>query len=203
MNKNGHYSYSNFSLGTTFLLSISQGSFVCGPCNEGYVERGPLNCVLADPCSADEHNCERREYCINHEVGEYYCKCPVGMFGNGRQCAPDDDLDGVPNTNLTIGCDNPPCPVVSHTPTTKCISVQSNHNSLQVENGNGNSVTLFQKCEAYWSKVCSIHGGHNSHPVSQLLHTHLLLHARVWFAIAAKCNGINPRHLPWQFLESS
>jgi hypothetical protein len=42
------------------------------------------------------------------------------MFGNGRQCAADDDLDGIPNTLLTIGCDNPPCPLVSHMTVTSC-----------------------------------------------------------------------------------
>lgn len=97
----------------SFLSSI-QGSFECGPCSLGYVEQGPLDCILSDPCSAGEHDCERVEYCINHEVGNYYCQCPIGMFGNGKQCAPDEDLDGVPNTLLTIGCDDPPCELVSH-----------------------------------------------------------------------------------------
>ena len=76
------------------------------------MERGPLDCVLSDPCAAGEHYCEENAYCINHIPGEFYCECPIGMFGNGRQCAADDDLDGIPNTLLTIGCDNPPCPLV-------------------------------------------------------------------------------------------
>lgn len=127
---------------------------MCGPCDDGYVERGPSDCILADPCSADQHNCERTEYCINHEVGDYYCQCPVGMFGNGRQCAPDDDLDGVPNTNLTIGCDNPPCPVVSHTQTAKCISV-----SLDTQQSQKNLFSQIQKWEAHCSKDYFILGG--------------------------------------------
>jgi hypothetical protein len=89
----------------------TEGSFECGPCSEGYVEQGPLHCVLSDPCAAGVHNCERVEYCFNPTPGEFFCECPIGMFGNGRQCAADDDLDGIPNTLLTIGCDNPPCPL--------------------------------------------------------------------------------------------
>ena len=96
-------------------LSPLQGSFVCGPCIEGYVEVGDLGCKLANPCAAGQHDCERIEYCVNHVVGEYYCECPPAFVGNGKECAPDPDLDGIPNTLLTIGCDNPPCPVVSIT----------------------------------------------------------------------------------------
>ena len=76
------------------------------------MEQGPVDCLLADPCAAEQHNCEKTAYCINHIVGAYYCECPVGLIGNGLECAPDPDLDRVPNTQLTIGCDNPPCPVV-------------------------------------------------------------------------------------------
>ena len=95
------------------LLPSFQGSFECGPCSVGYVEQGPLECLISDPCAAGVHDCEMVDYCINHQEGLYYCECPIGMFGNGRQCAPDNDLDGVPNTQLTIGCENPPCKVVS------------------------------------------------------------------------------------------
>ena len=96
------------------LSLLLQGSFECGPCDEGYVERGSLDCIFSDPCIANQHDCARTEYCINHAIGEYYCECPIGMIGNGRECASDHDLDGIPNSLLTIGCDNPPCPVVSH-----------------------------------------------------------------------------------------
>jgi hypothetical protein len=89
----------------------TEGSFECGPCDEGYVERGSLDCIFSDPCIANQHDCARTEYCINHAIGEYYCECPIGMIGNGRECASDHDLDGIPNSLLTIGCDNPPCPV--------------------------------------------------------------------------------------------
>ena len=78
------------------------------------MEDGAFNCLLSDPCAAGQHDCERAEYCVNPEKGVYYCQCPVGFIGNGRQCAPDPDLDGVPNTQLDVGCDSPPCPVVSN-----------------------------------------------------------------------------------------
>ena len=95
------------------------------------MERDGTDCVLANPCAADEHNCERTEYCINHAVGEYHCKCPIGMIGNGRECAPDPDLDGVPNAKLTTGCDNPPCLVVSHVTATltSCVSIYLSQNT--------------------------------------------------------------------------
>ena len=93
---------------------LFQGSFECGSCDEGYVELGSFDCIFSDPCVANQHDCEREEYCINHAVGEYYCECPIGMIGNGRQCASDHDLDGIPNSQLTVGCDSPPCSVVSH-----------------------------------------------------------------------------------------
>ena len=37
------------------------------------------------------------------------------MIGNGRECSNDTDLDGYPDTRLTIGCNDKPvksCPVV-------------------------------------------------------------------------------------------
>ena len=40
------------------------------------------------------------------------------MIGNGRECSNDTDLDGYPDTRLTIGCNDKPvksCPVVSQT----------------------------------------------------------------------------------------
>ncbi len=43
----------------------------------------------------------------------YTLQCPIGLIGNGRECSADPDLDGIPNTLLTIGCDHPPCIVVS------------------------------------------------------------------------------------------
>ena len=86
---------------------------MCGICISGYAESGQFGCVLSDPCSAGLHNCEKPEYCINHAVGEFRCECPPGFIGNGRQCAGDPDLDGVPNTLLTVGCTSPPCAVVS------------------------------------------------------------------------------------------
>ena len=93
------------------ICSNLPGSFECGPCIPGYVEDGTTGCKFADPCSAGPqyHDCEKDDYCINHIVGEYYCQCPLGLLGNGRQCARDTDLDGVPNTALTIGCNVPQC----------------------------------------------------------------------------------------------
>lgn len=43
-------------------------------------------------------------------------QCPEPMIGNGKECSNDTDLDGYPDVQLTIGCNNQPvkaCPVVS------------------------------------------------------------------------------------------
>lgn len=92
------------------------GSYFCGPCRTGYTEQGTHGCILTNPCQAGQHNCERNEYCHNPAPGAYYCECPQGFIGNGLQCSPDVDLDGYPSTALTIGCDSPPCVVVSGGP---------------------------------------------------------------------------------------
>ena len=95
-------------------LLCLQGSYHCGPCKEGYTEDGSSGCKLSNPCLVPGyHDCAEVEYCINYEVGEYFCQCPTGFLGNGRECSPDADLDDVPDTQLTIGCDDPPCRVVS------------------------------------------------------------------------------------------
>ena len=51
----------------------TMGSFKCGPCPDGYVEDGPQACQFADPCAAGIHDCQKTEYCINHDVAQYHC----------------------------------------------------------------------------------------------------------------------------------
>ena len=50
------------------------GSFECGPCADGYVDDGEKGCKFADPCAAGVHNCEKVDYCVNHQVGEFHCE---------------------------------------------------------------------------------------------------------------------------------
>ncbi len=91
------------------------GSFICGLCKSGYIEDGDAGCKLSDPCAAGVHNCQEDRFCHNPIPGEFYCQCPpVGYIGNGLECSPDPDLDGIGTVAMTIGCDNPKgCPAVS------------------------------------------------------------------------------------------
>ncbi len=51
------------------------GSYACGSCIlDGYVESGPTECIVANPCAAEQHHCERTEYCVNHAIGEFHCE---------------------------------------------------------------------------------------------------------------------------------
>ncbi|XP_019856518.1 PREDICTED: cartilage oligomeric matrix protein-like isoform X2 [Amphimedon queenslandica] len=85
----------------------TRGSYQCGDCKPGYIAQGSYNCALENPCAAGVHNCMMDEYCINTNPGEYECQCPRGNIGNGTQCSPDSDSDGIPDTALTTGCSKP------------------------------------------------------------------------------------------------
>lgn len=88
----------------------TMGSFLCGSCPPGFVEDGSFSCQFTNPCAAGVHDCEREDYCDNHAVGQYHCYCPMPLIGNGKECTNDTDLDGVPDRQLTIGCEGPePC----------------------------------------------------------------------------------------------
>lgn len=43
-------------------------------------------------------------------------QCPEPLIGNGLECSHDTDLDGIPDTQLTLGCDvqGHTCSEVSH-----------------------------------------------------------------------------------------
>ena len=34
-----------------------------------------------------------------------YLQCPYPLIGNGLECSNDTDLDGIPDSELNIGCD--------------------------------------------------------------------------------------------------
>ena len=34
-------------------------------------------------------------------------QCPLPLIGNGLECSNDTDLDGIPDSLLTIGCEGP------------------------------------------------------------------------------------------------
>ena len=56
----------------------TMGSFVCGPCTEpGQIADGPTECLVSDPCVAGIHDCEKLDYCINYDIGEFRCQVCV------------------------------------------------------------------------------------------------------------------------------
>ncbi|XP_078314791.1 thrombospondin-3-like [Crassostrea virginica] len=76
------------------------GSFNCGECIEDYVGNQTIGCrEMTTMCPDGITECHKHALCIMGTSG-FDCQCRIGYAGNGKYCAKDSDLDGVPNIEL-------------------------------------------------------------------------------------------------------
>ncbi|KAM3849765.1 thrombospondin-3a-like [Diretmus argenteus] len=79
----------------------TEGSFVCGECNEGFEGNQTSGCFLRRSCASLGYNpCDSNAHCVMQRSGDVSCQCNVGWAGNGHTCAPDSDIDGFPDSAL-------------------------------------------------------------------------------------------------------
>ncbi|XP_049825220.1 cartilage oligomeric matrix protein [Aethina tumida] len=79
----------------------TQGSFICGPCNPGFIGNQSVGCHHGEGyCNGQQ--CDRNAQC---DYG--VCICRTGWAGNGIYCARDRDLDRWPDEQLP--CSEPFC----------------------------------------------------------------------------------------------
>ncbi|XP_028399982.1 uncharacterized protein LOC114523303 [Dendronephthya gigantea] len=83
------------------------GSYKCGACNAGFIGNGYSGCVPGDFCDAGVSDCHANATCTSQGSGRYTCECKDGFGGDGKECGPDTDLDGIPDKPLS--CFVPPC----------------------------------------------------------------------------------------------
>ncbi|XP_070587206.1 thrombospondin-3-like [Erythrolamprus reginae] len=77
------------------------GSFKCGPCKSGFVEKEAGSCTPQKACESPSHNpCDVNGYCLFERNGDVSCSCNVGWAGNGNVCGRDTDIDGYPDEPL-------------------------------------------------------------------------------------------------------
>jgi hypothetical protein len=88
----------------TFYDHDHVSSTPCQLCRPGYVVLESLQCILDDPCEADEHRCSKMALCLRFNRssvsncttcdmvplprGQYLCECGVGFWGDGYECTP-------------------------------------------------------------------------------------------------------------------
>lgn len=76
------------------------GSFMCGDCFDDYTGNQTVGCQeMTTLCPDAITECHKHALCIMGTSG-YDCQCRIGYAGNGKFCAKDSDLDGVPNIEL-------------------------------------------------------------------------------------------------------
>uniref|UniRef100_A0A8C6XN96 Thrombospondin 3 n=1 Tax=Naja naja TaxID=35670 RepID=A0A8C6XN96_NAJNA len=86
------------------------GSFKCGPCKSGFVEKEPGSCTPQKACESPSHNpCDVNGYCLFERNGDVSCSCNVGWAGNGNVCGRDTDIDGYPDEPLPCIDNNKHC----------------------------------------------------------------------------------------------
>uniref|UniRef100_A0A670YX02 Thrombospondin 3 n=1 Tax=Pseudonaja textilis TaxID=8673 RepID=A0A670YX02_PSETE len=86
------------------------GSFKCGPCKSGFVEKEPGSCTPQKACESPSHNpCDINGYCLFERNGDVSCSCNVGWAGNGNVCGRDTDIDGYPDEPLPCIDNNKHC----------------------------------------------------------------------------------------------
>ncbi|XP_076104417.1 uncharacterized protein LOC143073060 [Mytilus galloprovincialis] len=78
------------------------GSFVCGPCIDGYYGSQTDGCKkLGTKCPDQESECDINARCIKHQrKAGFFCQCNIGFAGDGYICGEDFDIDGVPDKPL-------------------------------------------------------------------------------------------------------
>ncbi len=83
------------------------GSFVCGPCPQGYRGTGAMSCVDIDECADGSARCSALVACSN-TPGSYRCgDCPAGYTGDGHSCSDINECaENLDRCDPLVACTN-------------------------------------------------------------------------------------------------